>query len=781
MNFKRILIATTDESVASDLQRILDSLKVDAVFKTESGEAAVSKAETDGPDLAVIDIHLSDPQGCIDTAKRIYSNLNIPIVFVLDPSNVNDLFQTESTPPFGYVLKPVEEQYLKAGIEMAHHAFEENQLSLQTEDILQEDVQKYRNVIERAKDAIYVIQDGEYQLYNAAFYENLGYTEEELKMLSFDHFIHEDDRDQVVERYIRRISGEDIGDYNIFRVVTKNGDLRWVENRSVRIKWENRPATLNYTVDVTERQSSQEALKSSERQFRNVIQSSPLGLFLYQLEANGRLVFSGYNPAADRILGVECSQFMGKTIEEAFPPLAETEVPERYRQAAANGTSWHSEQIDYEYDQIQGAFEVQAFQTSPGNMAVYFFDITQRKQTEGALKSSERRFRQLAENIGEIFWIVSPDFKELFYVSPMFEEIWQIKEKDIYGNPFLWLERVVKSDRDKVYDALRKNKEAKYEKIELPEFTIRRPDGTERIILAKAFPIRDESGQIFRVAGVAEDITERKKTQELMIQTEKMMSVGGMAAGMAHEINNPLGSIIQSAQNIQRRFSPSLDKNSQVAKKLNVDLHAVQSYMEERNIDKFVNGIRAAGERAAKIIDDMLQFSRKSESDMAPTDLHQTIEAALTLANQDFDLTKKYDFKNIDIVKEYEPDLPLVPCTETQIEQVILNLLRNSAYSLYQKDLLEPAKIVLRTALEENYVRIEVEDNGAGIDETVKSRIFEPFFTTKAVDEGTGLGLSVSFMIITANHQGSMEAVSEPPLGATFIIRLPLHRNNSLE
>ncbi len=135
-----------------------------------------------------------------------------------------------------------------------------------------------------------------------------------------------------------------------------------------------------------------------DEQFRKVVESSPMGIHLYELALDGRLIFVGANPAADEILGVDNSQFVGKTLEEAFPPLAGTEVPERYRLAAAEGELWHTEQIVYEDERIQGAFDVTAFQTSPGKMAAMFVDVTERKRAEEALRESEEKYGNLFQH-----------------------------------------------------------------------------------------------------------------------------------------------------------------------------------------------------------------------------------------------------------------------------------------------------------------------------------------------------------------------------------------------
>jgi polar amino acid transport system substrate-binding protein len=171
----------------------------------------------------------------------------------------------------------------------------------------------------------------------------------------------------------------------------------------------------------------------------------------------------------------------------------------------------------------------------------------------------------------------------------------------------------------------------------------------------------------------------------------------------------------------------------------------------------------------------MLSFSRKSETAFEPADIGKLLDKTVALAESEYDLGKKFDFRQIRIVREYTPGLPEVPCEATKIQQVVLNLLKNAAQAMrnFEAEPKEPC-ITLRTMREDDMVRIEVEDNGAGMPDEVRRRIFEPFFTTKGVGIGTGLGLSVSYFIITENHGGSMEVRSKPGRGTTFIIRLPL-------
>ncbi len=276
------------------------------------------------------------------------------------------------------------------------------------------------------------------------------------------------------------------------------------------------------------------------------------------------------------------------------------------------------------------------------------------------------------------------------------------------------------------------------------------------------------SGAVIRM----DDVTARARIESMMVQTEKMLSVGGLAAGMAHEINNPLGAILQGSQNILRRVAPDMPQNQVVANAIGIDLDRLNAYLEQRQILHFLEGIREAGARAAKIVADMLSFSRRSESRFAPVDLDEMLETVLRLAASDYDLKKKYDFKRIAIERDYDPTLRLVYCDKTEIEQVILNLLKNAAQAMAEEGTSSPT-ITLRTLHEPEYALIEVIDNGPGMDEKTLKRVFEPFFTTKDVGVGTGLGLSVSYFIITEQHNGRLSAMSKPGQGARFSIRLP--------
>ena len=531
--------------------------------------------------------------------------------------------------------------------------------------------------------------------------------------------------------------------------------------------------------DISEFKKAEEKLKSSETSFQNFVDSSPMGLHMYRLVSDDRLIFTGANPAANRILGVDNSQFFGKTIEEAFPKLSKTEVPQRYKIAATDGIPWRTEHIDYQDNEIKGAFEVHVFQMTPGNVAVLFFDITERKQTEQALRESEER-SSLVLDVSNLGFFDRNIGKNTVIRNYRAAEIFGYSLEEMENNRDWWESRIHPDDRKRVLkkqEAYLSGEQANYE----TEYRLLHKSGEWRTIRSTGKVVRrDEAGNPQRFIGTLEDLTQRIKTQELMVQTEKIMSVGGLAAGMAHEINNPLGAILQGTQNLMRRLDADFDKNHDTADRHNLNLKNLEMYLRDRGIHDIISGMRDSAKKAADIVSNMLQYSRRSESHMAPNHMIHIIQQAVELARNDYDLKKKYDFRNVEIIEDFDRSVEIVICTETEIEQVILNLLRNAAHALTVcNPPPEMPQIVLRTKKEGDMIRIDIKDNGPGMDMETRKRLFEPFFTTKPVGEGTGLGLSVSYMIITKNHRGTMEVESEIGKGTNFIIKIPLERRKA--
>ena len=267
---------------------------------------------------------------------------------------------------------------------------------------------------------------------------------------------------------------------------------------------------------------------------------------------------------------------------------------------------------------------------------------------------------------------------------------------------------------------------------------------------------------------------EKSRLEEMIVQSEKMVSLGGLAAGMAHEINNPLAGILQNTQVIRNRIQNPIPANLKAAESAGVDFSALDAYMQHRDIYKMLDSVMDAGKRAAAIVSNMLSFSRKSASGFVPEDVSLLLDQTLELAASDYNLKKKFDFKQIQVVREYDPELPKVRCKASEIQQVFFNILSNGAQAMMAGELEREPCFALKLFQNGDMVSIQIRDNGPGMRSEVKKRVFEPFFTTKNVGEGTGLGLAVSYFIITENHKGLIEVDSRPGQGSCFTIKLPV-------
>lgn len=250
-----------------------------------------------------------------------------------------------------------------------------------------------------------------------------------------------------------------------------------------------------------------------------------------------------------------------------------------------------------------------------------------------------------------------------------------------------------------------------------------------------------------------------------------MLSLGGLAAGMAHEINNPLAGIMQNAQVLRNRVKAGLPSNVAAAKACGTEMAVIQKYMEERKIPKIIESILESGRRASKLVDNMLSFSRKGGGHKVDESLAELVDKTIELVMNDYDLTKRFDFRKIQIIRDLDPDIPEIFCEASKIQQVILNILKNGAQAMSEAGVAEPV-FILRLHKVHDQVLLELSDNGPGMDEAIRKWVFEPFFTTKSA--GTGLGLSVAYFIVTEDHNGSLSVDSHPGKGTNFILSLPV-------
>jgi two-component system NtrC family sensor kinase len=294
-------------------------------------------------------------------------------------------------------------------------------------------------------------------------------------------------------------------------------------------------------------------------------------------------------------------------------------------------------------------------------------------------------------------------------------------------------------------------------------------DEKKRYFEITIYPLISSTQQGAVIRG--DDVTLKVTIENLMIQNEKMYSLGEVAAGIAHEINNPLSVILQNVQNITRRTDTNFAINHTRASERGIDFQQVNAYLQAREIPQMLDSIREAGERSAAIVRNMLEFSHNSQRKTSLVDVKHLIEQTIALSHSSH--TQPPSDHALQIITEFADPLPPLHASAPELQQVLLNLLRNAKQALASCATENPC-IWIRTYARHQHLVIEVQDNGPGMTNTVSQHIFEPFFTTKELGSGTGLGLSVSYFIITERHQGTIDVKTAPGKGSNFIIQLPL-------
>ncbi len=396
------------------------------------------------------------------------------------------------------------------------------------------------------------------------------------------------------------------------------------------------------------------------------------------------------------------------------------------------------------------------------------------QEREAALKLREQDYRTLADNLPAIVYRITLQennrtvLLNSFQLSMTGFTAAELSE----GGTGFFASRIHPED----FSSSREQIQAAIEQREpfSIDYRFLHKDGFYRHFIERGTPVFSAEQQPVFLDGVIFDSTEQQRAREILLQTEKMMSVGGLAAGMAHEINNPLAGILLNLELIRQRLSLEKDANQKRAADNQVRLEQLHAYLTDSRILQMLDAIDDAANRTAKIVENVLSFSRKGTGKLTLKSINELIEQTLKLAEHNFDLKKGFDFKKIKINRVFAADLPRVQCEPSQIQQVLLNLLENAAQAMFEStaELRDPV-ITIATSRQDNNICLEVSDNGPGMEKSIARRVFEPFFTTKETGKGTGLGLSVSYFIITSNHHGKLSVESLPGVGTTFRILLP--------
>jgi PAS domain S-box-containing protein len=524
------------------------------------------------------------------------------------------------------------------------------------------------------------------------------------------------------------------GSVRDFRVdyLGPSGTLVNVELHATVLDGAPAPRIMTVCREVTERRRTEARLQEEEARTRRIIEAMPIGMHLYRLEPGGRLVFVGANPAADRILGVENAQFVGQTIEEAFPPLASTEIPRRYREVVTTGITWETESVEYEHGAIRGAFGVHAFRAGPGSLVVAFQEITERKRAEEALRQSEERFRTLAEALP--LSVFEMDLEGRFtYVNHAGLRTFGHTAEEVDAG--LGMDQVIVPAQQAQARAMLA--ERAVGKIGgYVEYEARRKDGTTLPILVATSPILREGSPVgFR--GIATDLTERKRLEEEMLKGQKLESIGTLAGGIAHDFNN----LLQAVAGLLGMAREAIG-----------DREAVLQLLGQAD---------AALHRSVGLTTQLLTFAKGGRPVKRVIRLGPVIEGAVTLA---------LSGSRVQSAVRLAPDLRPVEADAGQIAQVIQNIVLNADQAMPNGGQVTVEARNVDAPTGDGQVELTIRDTGPGISPEHLSRVFDPYFTTKV--KGSGLGLATCYSIVR-NHGGVITVGSEPGRGSTFTIRLP--------
>jgi two-component system, cell cycle sensor histidine kinase and response regulator CckA len=369
---------------------------------------------------------------------------------------------------------------------------------------------------------------------------------------------------------------------------------------------------------------------------------------------------------------------------------------------------------------------------------------------EQALRESEERFRQLSENMTEsVFWMADPNAPQMIYVSPAYERIWGGTCPRLYDNFGEWFAPIVVDDRSRVEtNFFAQALLGQYDE----EYRITRPDGTTRWIRDRGFPMHNTTGATYRVVGVAEDITDRKLTEAALRRTERLDSLGTLASGIAHDLNNVLTPIMGIVELLPLKIA-NMDASTQ----------------------ELLEILHDSTHRGADLVKQILSFTRGIEGKPTSTQVTHLLAEIRKVIKQAFP-------KNIELVTNFTPDLWLIAADATLLHQVFMNLCVNARDAMPQGGTLTIAATNLTIAETETrqhfvapagaYVVVTIADTGMGIPPAVIDHIFDPFFTTKAIGKGTGLGLA-TVMGIVKSHHGFITVDSAREQGSRFNIYLP--------
>ncbi len=599
---------------------------------------------------------------------------------------------------------------------------------------------------------IYIVQDGKFVFVSPEFKAISEYEDDELIGRDALDLVFPDDREVVRQNAVQMLKGLRKSPYE-FRIVTKHGDIKWIEEKVVSINYEGRRASLGNFLDVTRRRTAEENLKTATEEVRFLFESIPDPVTISDLET-GRYIY--VNDAFCRYTGYGKEQALGKTpfdlglyLDKSY---REKLVSALSKTGAVSGFELPFRLRDGEvrFGYLSG--KVFNYKGKPCMIAVTK-DMTPIKEAEKKLRESEQRFKELFNSVSDL--IYRQDLEGKFVsVNRAMTQIFGYEVHEFLGRK---ASEFMKPELRPLFESEYLEglkKKGHYEGI-TAYFT---RDGRKIYLEYRSQLIRPQKGEPF-ISGIARDVTDRilaqreiKKLEKQVLQAQKMEAIGTLAGGVAHDFNN----ILQAIFGYTQILLMSKDENDPDVENL--------------------RQIEMSAKRASELTQQLLAFSRKVKSELRPTDLNQEVLQVEKLLRRTIP-------KMIDIELDLAEDLKIINADPAQLEQVVMNLCVNARDAMP-----EGGKLIIHTenvVLDEqyckehlgskagSYVMLSISDTGYGMDKEILEHIFEPFFTTKEVGKGTGLGLAMVYGIVK-NHNGYITCYSEPGEGTIFKIYLPV-------
>ncbi len=617
------------------------------------------------------------------------------------------------------------------------------------EDALRESEERFRAVFEGASLGVALVGfDRKVIGINPAFEKMLGYSLEEFRELTNLEYLHPDDAMLDAELYIEMLKGKR-DHYTVDkRYIRKDGQVLWGrQNLSVIRGAEGKPRYFIAMVeDITERRHMEEALRQSEQDYRTLFDSTIDGMAVIDAEMLKVLLIN------QRILDKYGSGFLGdisevnlfdfvhpddreRAFKHIVEDLFEKETHEVVKIRAINSDGkvfWLScRGVRIEY------------QGRPAGL-VSLRDITEQEEAEEALRQSEHNYRALFESTIDGMLVTDAENVKVVLANQTLLRMFGFDSvEDVIGlNP---IDLVHPEDQNRALGYLREDAFGN-SKPEIHEFRAITRDGRE--IWASGIGSRINYAGKPAVLSSIRDITARKRVEEEKRKLEeqiqlagRLAAVGELAAGVAHELNNPIAAIKGFAQLLAAREDVDI-----VVKK---DLQTI--FIESQ--------------RASKITQNMLTFARRHEPEKRFISINEALEKTLELR------AHQMKVNNIELEAELDRNLPNTMADFYQMQQIFLNIVNNAEQAMVEAH--GKGKLIVKTRKVGGMAQISFTDDGPGISEENLKRIFDPFFTTKEVGKGTGLGLSICYGLVEA-HCGRIYAKSKPGKGATFVVEIPI-------